>query len=176
MTKKRSNKPLLCFSFQGSPPDLNLCQFCISIKNPDWIKIVLKISRDERKYGMEVKESVIIPLGYGKFVRSDRIIALERIEDDRGPGRRTRVFVEQMNSPLIAARTETSVLTDMVETPQEILEVTASFELLHDIYDDISQIGPMLRKSIKKEAQLDLDKIGRRIEELLKRETYLEDN
>lgn len=118
---------------------------------------------------MEVKENVIVPLGYGKFVRSDKIIALEPIEEDRGPGRRTRIFVEQMNSPLIASRTETSVLTDMVETPKEIMEAIASFELLHDIYDDITQIGPMLRKSIKKEAQLDLDKLERRIEELLKK-------
>lgn len=118
---------------------------------------------------MEVKENVIVPLGYGKFVRSDKIIALEPIEEDRGPRRRTRIFVEQMNSPLIASRTETSVLTDMVETPKEIMEAIASFELLHDIYDDITQIGPMLRKSIKKEAQLDLDKLERRIEELLKK-------
>jgi len=119
---------------------------------------------------MEIREDVIIPLGYGKFVRSDKIIALEPIEEDRGPGRRTRVFVEQMASPLIASRTETSVLTDMVETPKEIIEATASFELLHDIYDDINQIGPMLRKSIKKEAQLDLEKI----EEILKHEITFE--
>ncbi len=125
---------------------------------------------------MEIKENVIIPLGYGKFVRSDKIIALEPIEEDRGPGRRTRVFIEQISSPMIASRTETSVLTDMVETPQEILEATASFELLHDIYDDINQIGPMLRKSIKKEAQLDLAKIERRIEELLKHEVHLSDS
>ena len=124
---------------------------------------------------MEIREDVIIPLGYGKFVRSDKIIALEPIEEDRGPGRRTRVYVEQMSSPLIASRTETSVLTDMVETPREIIEATASFELLHDIYDDINQIGPMLRKSIKKEAQLDLDKIERKINEILKHEIIFEE-
>lgn len=125
---------------------------------------------------MEVKANVIIPLGYGKFVRSDRIIALEPIEDDRGPGKRTRIYIEQINSPIIASRTETSVLADMVETPKEIMEAIASFELLHDIYDDINNIGPMLRKSIKKEVQLDLDRIERRIGELLKRENYFGDD
>lgn len=120
---------------------------------------------------MEIRENIIIPLGYGKFVRSDKIIALEPIEEDRGPGRRTRVYIEQMGNPLIASRTETSVLANMVETPQEIMEANASLELLKDIHDDIHPIGPMLRKSIKKEANLDLDRIERRIEEILKHET-----
>lgn len=115
---------------------------------------------------MEIKENVIIPLGYGKFVRSDKIIALDPIEEDRGPGRRTRVYVEQLGNPLIASRTETSLLANMVEIPKEILEANASLELLRDIYDDIHQIGPMLRKSIKKEANLDLGKI----EEILNQE------
>lgn len=119
---------------------------------------------------MEVRENAIIPLGYGKFVRSDKIVALEPIEEDRGPGRRTRVYVEQLDSPLIASRTETAVLANMVETPREVTEAKASLELLKDIHDDIHPIGPMLRKSIKKEAGLDLDKIERRIEEILKHE------
>lgn len=123
---------------------------------------------------MEIRENVIIPLGYGKFVRSDKIIALEPIEEDRGPGRRTRVYVEQLGNPLIASRTETSVLANIVETPKEIMEAKACLELLRDIYDDIHQIGPMLRKSIKKEANLDLDKIERRIEDILKHEIEFE--
>lgn len=123
---------------------------------------------------MEIRENVIIPLGYGKFVRSDKIIALEPIEEDRGPGRRTRVYVEQINNPLIASRTESSLLAGMVETPKEIIEAKASLELLRDIHDDINQIGPILRKSIKKEAQLDLDKIERRIGEILKHEIEFE--
>ncbi|MGE5397670.1 MAG: hypothetical protein ACM3MK_09095 [Chitinophagales bacterium] len=40
-------------------------------------------------------------------------------------------------------------------------------ELLKDILDDLHHIGPMLRKSIKKEAQFDLDKIERRVTEIL---------
>lgn len=123
---------------------------------------------------MEIRENIIIPLGYGKFVRSDKIIALEPIEEDRGPGRRTRVYVEQMGNPMVASRTETSVLANMVETPREIMEANASLELLRDIYDDVHRVGPMLRKSIKKEANLDLDKIERRIEDILKHELEFE--
>jgi hypothetical protein len=55
-------------------------------------------------------------LGYGKFVRADRIYAMEPIEgDDRGDGRRTRVWVDGMAEPLIASRTERTILADMGE-------------------------------------------------------------
>ena len=40
-------------------------------------------------------------------------IALEPIGDDRGDGRRTRVWVEGMPEPLIASRTERTILADM---------------------------------------------------------------
>jgi hypothetical protein len=52
-------------------------------------------------------------LGHGKYVRADRIFALEPIADDRGDGRRTRVWVEGIAEPLIASRTERTILTDM---------------------------------------------------------------
>jgi hypothetical protein len=55
-------------------------------------------------------------LGYGKFVRADRIYALEPIDgDERGDGRRTRVWVDGMSEPLIASRTERIILADMGE-------------------------------------------------------------
>jgi hypothetical protein len=119
---------------------------------------------------METRDNIIVPLGYGKFVRSDKIVALEPIEEDRGPGRRTRVYVEELKNPIIASRTETSIVANIVETPKEVIEATAAMELLKDIVDDLQQVGPMLRKSIKKEAGLDLSKIEKRIEEILKHE------
>jgi hypothetical protein len=119
---------------------------------------------------MDIKMNVIIPLGYGKFVRSDKIVAIEPIEEDRGPGRRTKVFIDQISSPFIASRTENAIVVNMVETPKELLEATAALELLKDLYDDLQNVGPMLRKSIKNEAQLDLEKIQQKIEEILKHE------
>lgn len=119
---------------------------------------------------MEIKEGVMVPLGYGKFARSDKIISLERIEDERGPGRRTVVHVEEVKSPIIASRTENSIIAGMVEIPRNELEASAALELLYDIRDDIQQIGPMLRKSIKKEAEFDLDKLEKRINEILQHE------
>ncbi|MGE5588185.1 MAG: hypothetical protein ACM3ZO_08215 [Clostridia bacterium] len=119
---------------------------------------------------MEIRERAIIPLGYGKYVRADRIIALDPIEDDRGPGRRTRVYVDQLPGPLVASRTETSILSSIVKTPREVLEATAALELLQDLLDDIQQVGPMLRKSIKDEAGLDLEELERKIKEIMEHE------
>lgn len=125
---------------------------------------------------MEIKQSVMVPLGYGKFARSDKIISLEPIEDDRGPGRRTVVYVEEVKSPIIASRTENSILASMVEIPREELEAAAALELLYDIRDDIHQIGPMLKKSIKKEASFDLERIEKRINEILQHEIEFDEH
>lgn len=123
---------------------------------------------------MELRENVIVPLGYGKYVRSDKIVALEPIENDRGPGRRTFVYVEELKNPMVASRTETSIVANIAEVPKEVMEATAAMELLQDMLDDIQQIGPMLRTSIKKEAGLDVGKIEKRIEEILKHEIGVE--
>ncbi|MDD4753730.1 MAG: hypothetical protein PHT78_10885 [Desulfitobacteriaceae bacterium] len=88
---------------------------------------------------MEIRENVIVPLGYGKFVRADKIIALEPIEDNRGPGRRTIVFVDQIPNPIIASRTEQAIFENILQTPKEVLGATAALELLRDLLDDISQ-------------------------------------
>jgi len=55
----------------------------------------------------------MIFLGHGKYARADRIFALEPIADDRGDGRRTRVWVEGIAEPLIASRTERTILADI---------------------------------------------------------------
>src|ERR1700743_1453453 len=58
----------------------------------------------------------MIPLGYGKFVRADRIYALVPLEgEDRGDGRRTLVHVDGIEQPLIASRPEAPSAHDMAE-------------------------------------------------------------
>jgi hypothetical protein len=58
----------------------------------------------------------MVPLGYGKFVRADRIYAVVPIEGgERGDGRRTYVHVEGIEAPLIASRSERAILADLEE-------------------------------------------------------------
>ncbi len=53
-------------------------------------------------------------LGFGKYARADRIYALEPIESsERGSGRRTRVWIEGIPDPVVASRTERTILHDM---------------------------------------------------------------
>lgn len=55
-----------------------------------------------------------VSLGLGRFARADRVLALEPIEgEDRGPGRRTRVWVEGLAEPVIASRSEAAILADL---------------------------------------------------------------
>ena len=56
----------------------------------------------------------MVPLGYGKLVKADRIYALVPIEaEDRGDGRRTYVHVEGMDQPIVASRSERAILADV---------------------------------------------------------------
>ncbi len=56
----------------------------------------------------------LIPLGYGKFVRADRVFALVPLEgNERGEGRRTLVHVEGIDRPLVASRSEAAIAADL---------------------------------------------------------------
>ena len=55
----------------------------------------------------------MIPVGYGKFVRADRIFALVPLEpEERGEGRRTYVHVDGLSEPIVASRSERAILGD----------------------------------------------------------------
>lgn len=59
----------------------------------------------------------MIPLGYGKFVRADRVFAVVPLEsDERGDGRRTYVHVDGIDEPLLASRSERAILADLEES------------------------------------------------------------
>jgi hypothetical protein len=56
----------------------------------------------------------LIALGYGKFARADRVFALVPLEgEERGDGRRTLVYVEGVQEPLVASRSEGAIARDL---------------------------------------------------------------
>jgi hypothetical protein len=58
----------------------------------------------------------MIALGYGKYVRADRIYALVPLEGGaRGDGRRTLVHVDGIEAPLVASRSEGAIARDVAE-------------------------------------------------------------
>jgi hypothetical protein len=53
---------------------------------------------------MPKRDPRMIPLGYGKFVRADRVFALVPLEGpERRDGRRTYVHVDSLDSPRLGA-------------------------------------------------------------------------
>ena len=109
---------------------------------------------------MKVVSDRIVSLCFGKFVRADKIVALVPIEEDRGSGRRTLVYVDGLPEPLVAGRTEGTILRDMVGTE------SGAIELLRELQLQIGQVRPLLKSSIRSEAGLDLDQLSRRITDL----------
>jgi hypothetical protein len=56
----------------------------------------------------------MVPLGYGKFVRADRVFALVPLERaERREGRRTYVHVEGLDEPIVASRSQRAILQDV---------------------------------------------------------------
>jgi hypothetical protein len=56
----------------------------------------------------------LVPLGYGKFVRADRVFALVPLDPrERGDGRRTYVHVDGLSEPIVASRSERAILGDV---------------------------------------------------------------
>ncbi len=108
-------------------------------------------------------------LGFGKYVRADRIYALEPLRgDERGGGRRTRVWIEGIPEPVVASRTERTILLEMgqrdaLATPL----LDQALALAERIASDAERAGPLLKRSIKAEAGIDLDDLGGRARRLL---------
>ena len=60
------------------------------------------------------RDARMVSLGYGKFVKADRVYALVPIESgERGDGRRTYVHVDGLSEPLVASRSERAILADV---------------------------------------------------------------
>jgi hypothetical protein len=65
-------------------------------------------------WAMANRDPRMIPLGYGKFVRADRVYALVPIEGaERRDGRRTYVHVDGMAEPIVASRSERAILAEV---------------------------------------------------------------
>ena len=96
-------------------------------------------------------------LGFGKYARADKIYTLEPLDaDERGSGRRTRVWVEGIPEPIVASRTERTIL--------------------HDIGHDASAASPIIDQALElaeliaeqaESGKVDLTDLGRRARKLL---------
>jgi hypothetical protein len=117
---------------------------------------------------MDVKPDRMVYLGYGKYWRSDAIVGLMPIEQDRGPGRRTEVYTATLDHPLVASRSEQAILQDMAVATDEVLRMQEVREILGDLADSLGDVPDVLRRMLANEAKLDVDLWVRRLRNVLK--------
>ncbi|MDP8911837.1 MAG: hypothetical protein M3M94_07220 [Actinomycetota bacterium] len=108
-------------------------------------------------------------LGFGKYARADKIYAIEPLRgDERGGGRRTRVWIEGIADPIVASRTERTILLEMGANADSVAPIVSeALALAERLAEDAEKVGPLLARSIKAEAGLDLPELGRRARRLL---------
>ena len=104
-------------------------------------------------------------LGFGKWARADRIYALEPITgEERGGGRRTRVWIDGVAEPILAGRTERTILHDMGQD-----SAAAS-----GAYDDALDLAERVAKAVD-EGSFDVCDLGRRARRVLEKTSKPED-
>ncbi len=116
---------------------------------------------------MRIQSAVLVHLGFGKYVRSDQVTAVVPIEEDRGPGRCTFVQLEGQTDPIIASRAEDSIVRDLVQEPREVTQSRQQQEILRDLFNDLQQVNKSVRRFSRDEGGLDLDRLERRIREVI---------
>jgi hypothetical protein len=116
---------------------------------------------------VRIQSGVLVPLGYGKYVKSERVTAIVPFEEDRGPGRRTLVYVEGQEEPLVASRAEDSVVRDLVSESGEVVRARQQQEILRDLLDDLSTVDRLMRDFVRDKSRLDLNVVERRIRDAL---------
>jgi hypothetical protein len=102
-------------------------------------------------------DAKMVFLGFGKWARADRIYALQPLTgDDRGGGRRTLVWVEGISDPIVASRTERTILHDMGQ------DAAVHVQLLDEALDFAERVAQDADKG-----RVDLSDLGRRARKLL---------
>ena len=95
-------------------------------------------------------------LGFGKYARADKIYAIEPIRDDRrGHGRRTLVWVEGVAEPIVASRTERTILHEMGQQAGGTPLLDQALDLAERVAEQ-TQVG-----------RVDVNALGRRARRLL---------
>ena len=115
---------------------------------------------------MDIKRDRMVFLGYGKYWRSDGIVGLMPIEEERGPKRRTNVFVLGRPDPIVASRTEQSILEDMGAT-ETGLNAQALREAVTELLAAFHEFPPALRRTLLGEHHFDVEQWEQRVGEIL---------
>jgi len=104
----------------------------------------------------------MIYLGYGRYWRSDEIVGLLPIEEGRGPGRRTEVYVATREDPVVASRSEQTILNAMAGV-DEMSRSAEAVAALGALTEELGELPAVLRRMLRREGDFDVDAWVRRL-------------
>jgi len=116
---------------------------------------------------MRIQSDQLVSLGYGKYVRSDEVAAVEPITEGRGPGRRSLVWLRGVSEPLIASRAEGSIVDDLVTPAEEAGRMRQQRSALRNIAATLTELSPVLRRVLKEESGVDVSGLIEEAERVL---------
>lgn len=108
---------------------------------------------------MRIQIGQLVALGYGTYVRSDEVIAVEPITEGRGPGKRSLVWVRGLPDPLVASRSEGAIVDDLVTPVEEATRMRAQRNALRRLVDLLDAISPGVRRILSEETDTDIDEL-----------------
>jgi len=111
---------------------------------------------------VEIVPGRMIYLGYGRYWRSDEIVGLLPIEEGRGPGRRTEVYVATREDPVVASRSEQTILNAMAGV-DEMSRSAEAVAAVGALAEELDELPAVLRRMLKREGGFDVDMWRRRL-------------
>lgn len=108
---------------------------------------------------MRIQSGQLVALGYGKYVRSDEVVAIEPITEGRGPGRRTYVWARGVPEPLVASRAEGSIVDDLVTPADEAARMKAQRGVLRRFVEVMERASPGVRRVLSEETGVDVNEV-----------------
>ncbi|MPZ74305.1 MAG: hypothetical protein GEU74_13940 [Nitriliruptorales bacterium] len=108
---------------------------------------------------MRIQTGQLVALGYGRFVRSDEVVAVEPIVEERGPGRRSLVWVRGLTEPLVGSRSEGAVVDDLVTPAEEAARMRDLRSALERTAAALESVPLVLRRVIEQETGVNLNSV-----------------
>ncbi len=105
---------------------------------------------------MRIQGGQLLSLGYGTYARSDEVIAVDPITEERGPGRRTHVWVRGVPEPLVASRSDAALVDDLVTPAEEAARMRQLRSALSTVAKALEGVPPVLQRVIREESGVDL--------------------
>ena len=104
---------------------------------------------------MWIEANRMISLGYGRYVRSDEVAAVEPIEEGRGPRRRALVYLRGRANPVVASRSEEAIIRDLTGDAAE--KGRQQRLVLEDVVRSLDSVPGAYRRRLRERDGVDLD-------------------